>query len=60
VVSIDVATLYAIADSVTALEQSYFDYIFSDEKPSLGERIRTFCKCCLLEFCNMKTSPING
>lgn len=51
--SIDVATLYAIADSITVPELSYFDYTFSDEKLSLGERIKTICNVARVDGNNI-------
>lgn len=41
--SLDVAALYAIADSITDPQLAYFDYTFSDEKLSLRERLATIC-----------------
>ncbi|HBQ2427508.1 TPA: MoaD/ThiS family protein [Klebsiella aerogenes] len=51
--SIDVATLYAIADSITVPELGYFDYTFSDEKLSLGERIRAICNVARVDGNNI-------
>ena len=40
---LDMATLYAISDSLSDPQLGYFDYTFSDATQSLGDRIQIMC-----------------
>lgn len=47
---LDLPTLYAIADSISNTQLSFFDYTFSDSKQSLGERIQVICNAARVDI----------
>lgn len=47
---LDIATLYAINDSIADPQLGYFDWTFSDATQSLGERIQTICNVALVNM----------
>lgn len=47
---LDLPTLYAIADSISDPQLSFFDYTLSDSKQSLGERIQVICNAARVDI----------